>query len=50
MNINNAYLNSDLNEKIYMMLLFDYSFIINIKDKVLLLQKGLYNFKQSTRK
>ena len=37
MNINNAYLNSDLNEEIYMMLLFDYLFAINIKNKMLLL-------------
>ena len=37
MNINNAYLNSDLDKEIYIMLSLDYSFVINVKNKILLL-------------
>lgn len=50
MNINNAYLNSNLDEEIYIILSSDYSDVISVKSKMLLLQRELYGLKQSARK
>ena len=43
LNVNNAYLNNDLYDEIYIIISLEYSNIIN--DKVLRLLKELYDFK-----
>ena len=45
MNVDNAYLNSSLDEIIYIVILLGYSDISSLIDKVLQLKKGLYSLK-----
>ena len=47
LNVNNIYLNSDLDEEIYMKILSGYSVITH--GKMLRLTKNLYDFKQFNR-
>ena len=49
MDVDNAYLNGDLHKEIYMTLPPGYPSATSAKGKMLLLQKGLYNLKQSAR-
>ena len=47
LNVNNAYLNNDLYNKIYIIISPEYLNVIN--NKIFRLLKELYDFKQSTR-
>ena len=49
LDVDNAYLNSDLPEEIYMIIPDGYPTLVKDRDKVLRLLKGLYGLKQSAR-